>query len=200
MTGEGGSVESMLSGAGAFLAAAAILLAVYALFRATGPADAGIALQTATAEVCGDIGTVAAATVPYNHSAVYPLQGINVSIRHDYVVASDGDGREFARPLAVGVYPASYAGLPDARWNDTGEMRDVLDRTFGAPGTKDLPLSPENGSKASTLLERAALGMGVEPLALGPGKTLTAEKLYLYTYNGTDDTMEVTSYVFVLQR
>jgi len=200
MTGESGSVESMISGVGAFLAAAAIMLAVYALFRATGPADAGIALQSAAAEICGDIGTVAAAAVPYNRSAIYPMQGINVTIGHDYVVASDGNGREFTRPLVVRVYPGSYAGLPDACWNDTGEMRSYLERTYWAPGTKELPMSPENSSKASALLEHAGLEMGVRPLALDPGRALTVEKLYLYTYNGTDDTTEVRPYVFVLQR
>jgi hypothetical protein len=200
MKGDNGTMESVLSGAGITVAAALVMLMVIALYRSTGPADAAILLQTAAGEVCGDIGTVAISALPYARSEAGYTQGIDIRISSDYVVAGTMAGTEFARPLAVRVYPGNYQGPEGVSWNDTAGMREYFNVTFGQPGTKESPLDVNNGSLASALLEKASLDMAIHPVCMDWFTALTIEKLFLYTYNDSSHTTRSEPYVFVYQR
>jgi hypothetical protein len=200
MTGDSGAMESVISGVGITLAAALIMLAVIALYRSTAPADAAIALQSAAAEVCGDIGTIAASSVPYARSDTCTRQGISVRITSDYVIAGSLPDIEFARPLAVRVYPGNYRGPDGAGWNDTDGMREYFNATLGRPGTKESPLSVANGSMASELLEKASRDMDIRPVFLDLSMPLTIEKLFVYVHNASSGITESEPYVFIYQR
>jgi hypothetical protein len=200
MTGDTGSMESVIASAGITLAAALIMLVVIALYRSAGPADTAIALQSAAAEVCGDIGTIATSSVPYARSETSAWQGINVRITSDYVIADSLPDIEFARPLAVRVYPGNYQGSGGAGWNDTAGMREYFNSTLGQPGTRESPLSGANGSMASALLEKASLEMNSHPVFLDPSLPLTIEKLFVFVHNASNGVTESEPYVFIYQR
>lgn len=197
MTGDSGTLESLLSGAGLAIAAGIILLAIFILYRSTGPANAAIALQAAAAEVCSDIGTVAASAVPCTIDSICSPQDITIRITSDYVVAGSPPDREFARPLAVRVYPGSYAGRDGEGWNDTAGLRSYLNATFGHPGTKEMPLDVAGGSQASALLGQASRAMNSAPVLMDHYGQLTIEKLFLYIHNVTSGREESEPYVFV---
>jgi hypothetical protein len=199
MTGDSGSIESVIAGAGITLAAALIMLVVIALYRSSASADAAIALQSVAAEVCGDIGTIAASSVPYARSDTCVWQDISVRITSDYVIAGSLPDIEFARPLAVRVYPGNYQGPDGACWNGTGGLREYFNATLGRPGTKESPLSVANGSMASALLEKASRDMDISPVFLDLSRPLTIEKLFLFVYNASSGTTESEPYVFVYQ-
>ncbi len=201
MTDDSGTLESLLSGAGLVVAAGMILLVIFILYRSTGPANAAIALQTAAAEVCGDIGTVAASAVPCASDGICSPPGITIRITSDYVVAGDSPpDREFARPLAVRVYPGSYAGQEGEGWNDTTGLRRYFNATFGQPGTKESPWT----SPAAARLRRCWTGRAGIWTALLCSWTssgqLTIEKLFVYTHNATSGMAESEPYVFVYRR
>ncbi len=200
MTGDSGTMESVISGAGITLAAALIMLAVIALYRSTGPADAAIALQSAAAEISGDIGTIATSSVPYTRSDTCTWQGINVRITSDYVIVDSLPDIEFARPLAVRVYPGNYQGPDGTCWNSTAGMREYLNATLGRPGTRESPLSVANGSKASALLEKVSREMVSHPVFLDPALPLTIEKLFVFVHNASSGITESEPYVFIYQR
>jgi hypothetical protein len=199
MRGDSGTLESLLSGAGMAVAAGVILFVIFILYRSTGPADAAIALQTATAEICGDIGTVAASSVPGARCEFYSLPGIMIRITSDYVVAGSLPDGEFARPLAVRVYPGNFSCQDGTGWNDTAGLRAYFNDTFGRPGTRELPFDVDNGSRASALLADASRDMGHNPLFVDLSRTLTIEKLFLFTHNVSSDSTESEPYVFVYQ-
>jgi hypothetical protein len=199
MTGDSGSMESILSGAGVTLAAALVLVAVVALYRSTGPANAAIVLQTVAADVCGDIGTSAISTVPYIQSYTCDQQGVTIRVTSDYVVASSSPDREFARPLAVRVYPGNYKSPGGVCWNGTAGMREYLNMTFGRPGTRESPLSIDNGSHVSALLERAGMEMASQPVGVDQSTPLIIEKLFIHFRNASSGLTESTSYVFIYQ-
>ena len=177
MTDDSGTLESLLSGAGLAVAAGMILLVIFILYRSTGPANAAIALQAAAAEVSGDIGTVAASAVPCARDGICSPPGITIRITSDYVVAGSPPGREFARPLAVRVYPGSYAGRDGEGWNDTAGLRRYFNATFGQPGTKESPLDVASGSQASALLDRASRDMDSAPVLLDQVRTTDDRKI-----------------------
>jgi hypothetical protein len=193
-------MESLLSGIGVTIAAALIMLAAIALYGSTGPADIAIMLQTAAADVCGDIGTVAASTVPCAHRDTISRQGVGIRITSDYVVACGPQGMEFARPLAVRVYPGNYQGPDGACWNGTEGMHEYFNATFGRPGTKESPLSVDNGSRAAALLEKSSLDMVSDPVYADQSLPLTIEKLFVFVNNASSGIMECEPYVFVYQR
>jgi hypothetical protein len=200
MTDDSGTLESLLSGAGLAVAAGMILLVIFIMYRSTGPANAAIALQTATAEVCGDIGTVAVSAMPCARDGICSPPGITIRITSDYVVAGSPRGGEFTRPLAMRVYPGSYAGQDGEGWNDTAGMRRYLNTTFGWPGTKESPLDVASGSQTSALLDRASRDMDSSPVLLDQSGQLMIEKLFLYIYNDTSGMAESEPYVFVYRR
>jgi len=194
------SMESLLSGAGVALAAAALMIVVFTLFRSTGQANEVISLQSVASEICGDIGTAAVSSVAYGHSETYPAEGITIRITSDYVIASDENGREFARALPVRVYPGSYNGGEQIFWSDTAGMRGYINRTFGSPGTAESPLNRTAGIEVTALMEKARLDMAGHPLGMSALEPLNIEKLFLYTYNNTSHVTESEPYVFVFQR
>jgi hypothetical protein len=200
MTDDSGTLESLLSGAGLAVAAGVILLAIFVLYRSTSPANAAIALQTAAAGVSGDIGTVAASAVSCASDGICSPPGITIRITSDYVVACSPPDREFARPLAVRVYPGCYAGRDGDGWNDTAGLRRYFNATFGQPGTKESPLDLAGGSQASALLERASQEMDSSPVLVDLSGHLTIEKLFLYIHNASSGMTESEPYVFVYRR
>lgn len=200
MTDDSGTLESLLSGVGLTVVAGIILLVIFSLYRSTGPASAVIALQTAAAEVCGDIGTVAASVVPCTTDGIYSPGGSMIRITSDYIVAGSPPDREFARPLAVRVYPGSYAGRGGDGWNDTADLRRYFNATFGRPGTKESPLDVASGGLALALLDRASRDLNSAPVLLDRSGQLTIEKWFLYIHNVTSGMTESEPYVFVYRR
>jgi hypothetical protein len=190
-------MESLLSGAGVTIAAAVVMLAAIALFRSTGQADVAIELQTAAADACGDIGSVAASAIPYVLNATSSPLCADVRITSDYVIAVSPQGIEFARPLPVRVYPGSYRDNRGTCWNSTAELRQYLNATYGVPGTKESPLSADNGSQAAALLDNACRDMAIHPVYMNLSGQMTIEKLFLYIDNASKGIAEVEPYVFV---
>jgi hypothetical protein len=182
------------------VAAAMLMLVVLTLYSSTGPANSLIALQNVASEVCGDIGTVALASFPYSLNITCPEEGITVRVTSDYVLADDAAGQEFARPLPVRVFPGSCGSKDVIFWNDTGELREYLNRTCGSTGTKVRPFNRTEGNQAATLIENAGLTMASNPLCINAARPLTIEKLFLYTRNDSSHEMESDAYVFVYQR
>lgn len=200
MTDDDGTMESLLSGAGIMVAAALAMLAVISLARSTGTGDAAVELQTAAADVCGDIGTVAASAVPCSRNITGPRQSISLRIMSDYVVAVGPQGMEFARPLAMRIFPGNYRGADGAGWNGTAGLREYLNATFGRPGTRESPLSNDNGSSAIALLEKASLDMGIHPVHVEPSMPLIIEKMLLYIDTVPGGRSEGVPYVFIYPR
>lgn len=194
------SMESLLSGAGVALAAAAVMIIVFMLFRSTGQANETISLQSVASEICGDIGTVAVSSVAYGHCETYPVKGITVKITSDYVIASGENCREFARALPVRVYPGSYNSGGQIVWSDTAGLREYANRTFGSPGTAESPLNQTAGIEVRAFLEKARRDMAGRPLDMSAQEPLNIEKLFLFTYNNTSHATESDPYVFVFQR
>ncbi len=198
MTGESGSLEGLLSGAGIAVAAAVLMLVALMLFGSTSPENSSIRLQNVASEVCGDIGTVAISSIPYNRSETYPADGITIRVTSDYVLVG-GTGHEFARPLPIRVFPGSY-GSPDMIfWNDTGELREYLNRTVGSAGSEERPFNQTEDSQAKVLMEQACRAMASNPLCLNPVRPLTIEKLFMYRRYDNCQGMESDAYVFVYQ-
>lgn len=194
------SVERIFSGAGIAIAAAAVMIIAFALFRSTGPANDAVLLQSVASEVCGDIGTVATSSVAYCYNMTYETDGVAITITSDYVVARDNAGGEFARQLPVRVYPGTYASGGPAAWHDPAGMREYINTTFGGHGTEESPLNTTAGHGLSSLLENARRDMAADPLLVRMHEPLAIEKLFLHTYNDTSRTMESEPYVFVFQR
>jgi len=177
-----------------------LMLVILTLFRSTGPANSSIMLQNVASEVCGDIATAAISSLPYNGSHTYIAEGIAVRITTDYVLASDVAGHEFARALPVRVSPGSYGRQNETWWNDTGELREYLNRTVGSPGTRERPFDSMEDIQATALMELAGRDLAMKPLSINPARPVTVEKLFLYTCNDSSHAMESDPYVFVYQR
>jgi hypothetical protein len=199
MTGESGSLEGLLAGAGIAVVTAVLMLVALTIFRSTYPANSAIMLQNIASEVCGDIGTVATSSIPYNRSGTYPVEGITIRITSDYVLVN-GTGQEFARPLPVRVFPGSYVSSDAIFWNDTAGLREYLNRTVGSPGTEERPFNRTEGSQAAAIMEQACRALASNPISLNPARPLTIEKLLLYTSNGSSQGMWSDAYVFAYQR
>jgi hypothetical protein len=200
MRGESGSLEGLLAGAGVTVAAAVLMVVVLTIFHSTGPANSAIMLQNVASDVCGDIGTAAISSLPYAHIDIYTSEGITVRITSDYVLAGDASGHEFARPLPVRVFPGSYGSQDMIFWNDTGELREYLNRTVGSTGTEEQPFNSTGGSQAVALMEKARRDLAINPLYINTARPLTVEKLFLYTGNDSSHAKESEPYVFVYQR
>lgn len=199
MMDRAGSMESLLSGAGVALAAAVLMIIVFTLFRSTAPANETIALQSIASGICGDIGTAAISSAPCCFNKTYPASGITIKITSDYVIASDENGREFARALPVRVYPGAYRSGGQALWSDTAGMSEYLNRTFGSPGTAASPLNRTAGSAVTALMEQARREIAATPLDIRSPEPLKIEKRFLHIFNDTSLATEVEPYVFVSQ-
>ncbi|OPY30775.1 MAG: hypothetical protein A4E28_00133 [Methanocella sp. PtaU1.Bin125] len=194
-----GSMESLLSGTGIAIAAAALTIIVFTLFRSTAPANEAISLQSIASEICGDIGTAAISSVPCCYNKTYLAGGIKIRITSDYVIASDENGQEFARALPVRVYPGSYRSEGQVLWSDTAGMHEYFNRTFGSPGTAAVPLNRTAGGAVATFMKQARLEMACTPLDIRSPEPLKIEKRFLHFFNDTSLLTEIEPYVFVSQ-
>lgn len=198
MLDDHGNMEELMSGIGITLAAAVVLIIVFTLFRSAGTEDTAIALQSATSEVCGDIGTVATSAVSCRSTEVYAMNGIGLDITSDYVIAHGTADNVFARQLPLRVYPGKY-DEENAAWNDTVGYREFLNATFNRSGAIESPLSPGNFTDLSGIMERARNRMVSAPLDVDPGKPVIVEKLYVYVLNETSLERGCDQYVFIYQ-
>ncbi len=195
---ERGIDYGVLTGAGLVIAAAVVLLLVFSLLRSSEPANTAIALEAAASEVSGDIGTVASMAIPYRVERHYGFDGMNVSISADYVTASSGKDA-FARPLASRIVPGEYGENGSMLWDGTAGMREYLNASFNATGTKDRPIDDGRSEELGRLMDRASRSTLLSPVEPLPGRPLVIEKTFIYTYNGSTHVTEAASYVLVCQ-
>ncbi len=197
MLDEGGFDYGILTGIGLMIAAAAVLLMVFSAFRATAPANTAIALESAAGQVSGDIGTVAAMAIPYQHEGSYDLNGMDLLVSSDRVTARSGC-TTFSRPLAVRVYPGHYTVNGTELWNDTAGFREYLNESFNATGTIEDPIDANRSAELHALMGRCGRSIIESPIAL-TSKPVVIEKLFIYTYKaGREPGGE--PYVFVYRR
>lgn len=186
----------ILTGIGLMIAAAIVLIMVFAIFKATAPANTAIALESAADRLSGDIGIVAAMAIPYSREETYEANGIDLSITSDHVVAKAGCST-FARPLIARICPGHYVENQTMTWNDTAGMRRYLNETFNATGERQDPIEANRSAELLALMGTACRSMAEEPIAIEPKRPTVIEKLYIY-YDGCMAGGE--PYVFVYQR
>jgi hypothetical protein len=191
---ERGFDYGVLTGIGLMIASAVVLLFIFSIFKSTGPADTAIALETAAEEVCGDIGTVASMAIPYKAEHYYGFDGIDISIGADYVTASN-DNDTFARPLISRIVPGAYAENGSMLWNGTAEMREYLNASFNATGTRERPVDNSSSEALRRLMDRASRSTLLCPVEVESKRPLLIEKIFIYTINGS--TTEAEAYVLV---
>jgi hypothetical protein len=197
MLDEGGFDYGILTGIGLVIAAAVVLLMVFSMFKATAPANTAIELESAAGQVSGDIGTVAAMAIPYEHEGSYDLNGMDLLISSDRVTARSGCST-FSRPLVIRVYPGSYAVNGTVLWKDTAGFREYLNESFNATGTADDPIDGNRSAELYALMGGYGRSVIESPIALTPDKHVVIEKLFIY-FNSSGKPGGVP-YVFVYQR
>jgi hypothetical protein len=173
-----------------------VLLFIFSLLRSSAPANTAIALEAAASEVCGDVETVASMAIPYRAERYYGFDGINVSVSADRVTASAGSD-VFSRPLVSRVVPGEYEEDGFILWNGTGGMRERLNASFNATGTKERPIDDNRSGELRRLMEGASRSTLLRPVEVRAGKPLAIEKTFVYTYNGSTHKMEAMPYVLV---
>jgi hypothetical protein len=196
MLDERGVDYGALTGVGLVIASAVVLLFIFSLLRSSAPANTAIALEAAASEVCGDVETVASMAIPYRAERYYGFDGINVSVSADRVTASAGSD-VFSRPLVSQVVPGEYEEDGFILWNGTAGMRERLNASFNATGTKERPIDDNRSGELRRLMEGASRSTLLRPIEVRAGKPLTIEKTFVYTYNGSTHAMEARPYVLV---
>jgi hypothetical protein len=196
MLDEGGVDYGAITGIGLMIASAVVLLCVFSLFNSARPANTAIALESAASGVCGDIQTVAAMAIPYKAERYYGFDGMDVSISTDHVTASAGN-ITYARPLPCRIVPGKYLHNGTVIWNDTADMREYLNSSFNATGTRESPV--DNGPELRRLFESAGRSTLLLPVQVASGRPLFIEKTFVYTLNGSSGSREVEPYVLVYQ-
>lgn len=192
--------HGVLTGLGVTIASAIVLLVVFSIFRSTAPADVSIYMESAACTVSGDINTVASSAIQYSHEDAYMFDGLNISVSSEYVMVS-GPGRDtFTRPLSTRIYPGRYLENGSTLWNNTMEMREYLNATFGAPGTRGHPISASRADELKVLLDRACRSMASSPIKIKQGATAVIEKTFIYTYDNASCIPGGEPFVFVYQR
>ena len=186
----------ILTGVGLVIASAVVLLFIFSLLRASAPADTAVALEAAASEVGGDVETVASMEIPYKAGHYYGFDGVNVSIGADRVTASAG-GETFSRPLVARVVPGEYEEDDRPLWNGTPGMREYLNASFNATGTRERPIDDGRSQELLSLMDRASRSALLHPVEVRPGKPLVIEKTFIYTYNGSTRVTEAKPYVLV---
>lgn len=198
MLDEGGFDYGILTGIGLVIAAAVVLVMVFSTFKATAPANTAIALESAAGQVSGDIGTVAAMAIPYEHEGSYDMSGMDLLISSDRVTVRSGCST-FSRPLVARVYPGRYAVNGTVLWNDTTSLREYLNESFNATGTADDPIDANRSAELHALMDRSGRSIVETPIAITPKKPIVIEKLFIYTDNASRKPGG-EPYVFVYQR
>ncbi len=186
----------VLAGVGLVIASAMALLFIFSLLRAAAPADTAVALEAAASEVAGDVETVAAMEIPYKAGRYYGFDGINVSVSADRVTAAAGDD-VFSRPLATRIVPGIYSEDGLLLWNGTEGMRQYLNASFNAPGTKERPIDGNRSTELGRLMDGARRSTLLCPIVVRPGSPLVIEKTFVYTYNGPARVTEAKPLVLV---
>lgn len=187
--------EGLITGVGLMAASAAMLLFAFSIFSSLTPPNKAIALESAASEVCGDIETVASMAIPYAAEKRYSF-GFDVSISADYVVATASNAT-FARPLAVRILPGKYAENGTLEWDGMSSMRECLNATFNATGTREHPIDDGRSDELYGLMERASRSTLIHPIEVEGGRAVIIEKAFLYTYNSSSHKLEARPYVFV---
>jgi hypothetical protein len=195
MMDDRGIDEGFLAGIGLMAASAAVLLFAFSIVSYLMPSNTAIALESAASEVCGDVETVATMAIPYAAEKRYSFD-FDVSVSTDYVVAT-GSNATFARPLAVRIVPGKYSENGTLAWNGTSAMRQYLNATFNATGTREHPIDDSRADELYGLMERASSSTLSNPVKLEGDRAVVIEKAFLYTYNGSSHTLEARPYVFV---
>lgn len=196
MLDERGMDYGVLTSIGLVIASAVILLLVFSMYRSTAPSNEVIALESAASEVGGDIDTVAAMGIPYASEKSYGFNGINVSISADHVTATAGC-RTFARPLASRICPGRFKENDTLLWNDIAGLRELLNASFNATGTREDPIGDNRSSELRSLMERASRSTLMSPIPVPLDKPVIFEKAFIYTYDNASKRLEVEPFVFV---
>lgn len=181
----------VLTGIGLAVASAVVLLFIFSMIRSSTAADRAIALESAAAEVCGDIETVGSMAIPYTAERYYRLNGVDVNVSSGYVNASYGK-ETFSRPFACRIVPGAYSVNGTLLWNGTAGMREYLNVSFNATGTRERPV---DSGRLQELMDRASTGTLDCPVNVPHEKPLIIEKTFIYTVNGTR--LEAEPYVLV---
>lgn len=173
----------VLTGIGLAIASAVVLLFILTMLRSSETADRSIALQSAASEVCGDIETVGSMAVPYSAEHYYAFDGIDVYVSTGYVNASFGKD-EFSRPFTGRIVPGAYTKNGTLLWNGTAGMREYLNASFNATGTKDRPIGDDDTKAFIALMDRASMSTLDSPVEVPHGKPLIIEKTFIYAMDG----------------
>lgn len=181
-----------LTGIGLVIASAVVLLFVFSMVRSSASADVAIALEAAASEVCGDIETVGSIAVPYRVERFYRLDGAEVRVSSGYVNASCGKD-VFSRPFACRIVPGRYEENGSQLWNGSAGMREYLNATFNATGTRERPVDGNHTKALTTLMDRASASTFASPVEVPHGRPLIIEKTFIYAMNG----VEAEPYVLV---
>ncbi|BAI63020.1 conserved hypothetical protein [Methanocella paludicola SANAE] len=182
----------VLTGIGLVIASAVVLLFVFSMVRSSASADVAIALESAASEVCGDIETVGSMAVPYRVERFYRLDGAEVRASSGYVNASCGKD-VFSRPFAFRIVPGRYEENGSLLWNGSAGMREYLNATFNATGTRERPVDDNHTKALTTLMDRASTSTFTSPVEVPHGRPLIIEKTFIYAMNG----VEAEPYVLV---
>ena len=182
MLDEKGFDYGILTSVGLTIASAVVLLFIFALFKASAPANTTIALQAAAGEVSGDIETVSSMAVPYSAERYYSFDGINVTVSSDRVTASEDD-ETFSKPLTTRILPGTYSENGTPLWNGSAGVRECLNHSFHAMGTRDDPVDINASVSLNALMKRAAMSTFLAPVKIVPEKPLLIEKMFIYTCN-----------------
>jgi hypothetical protein len=195
MMDDNGADDGLIAGVGLMAASAAVLLFAFSIVSYLMPSNTAIALESAASEVCGDVETVAMMAIPYAAEKRYSFD-FDVSVSTDYVVAT-GSNATFARPLAVRIVPGKYSENGTMAWDGMNAMREYLNATFNATGTREHPIDDCRAEELYGLMERASRSTLINPIKVEEDRPLVIEKSFLYTYNGSSHTLEARPYVFV---
>ncbi len=183
-----------LTGIGLAVASAVVLMFIFSMLRSSAPADTAIALESAASEVCGDIETVGSMAVPYKVERFYGLDGAEVRVSSGYVNASCGKDT-FYRRFACRIVPGRYEENGTLLWNGTTGMREYLNATLNATGTREMPVDGNRTKALLILMDRASASTFARPVEVPHGRPLAIEKTFVYTANGT--LLEAEPYVLV---
>lgn len=194
MRDEKGMDYGIITGIGLAIASAMVLLFIFSMLKSSETADRTIALESGASEICGDIETVGSMAVPYTAEHYYDIDGIDIYLSSGYVNASCGK-ETFSRPFAGRIVPGRYSVNGTTVWNGTAEMREYLNRSFNATGTREHPLENNSTEALKELMDRASVSTLADPVEVPHEKPLIIEKTFIYAMYGAD--MEAEPYVLV---
>ena len=93
--------------------------------------------------------------------------------------------------------PGEYGENGSLFWNGTAGMREYLNASFNATGTKEHPIDDDRSGELRRLMDGASRSTLLFPVEVDNGKPLAIEKTLIYTYNNSDRMLEATPYVLV---